>query len=144
MKRRLTPKKPSKKSVKQFAWYNLGGVSFFVVGYMVFSLLYGLFSLEWWIAKVIGDVSGWSVNYVIQRLLAFREESKGHSEKQLLIRFSALSLVNVVIDYAIVWALKELLHITPFIGLFIAATFFTIWKFIWYKLWVFKSASAKG
>lgn len=113
-------------------------MSFFIVGYAVFSLLYGLFSWRWWVAKIIGDLSGWAVNYLIQRFLAFREESKGYGEKKLLIRFSAISLVNVVIDYAIVGGLKWL-GISPFIGLFIAAWFFTVWKYIWYKLWVFKT-----
>jgi putative flippase GtrA len=134
------PKKPSKKAVKQFAYFNLGGLSFFVVGYAVFSLLYGVLSWEWWAAKIIGDLTGWTVNYIIQRFLAFSEESRGHSERNLLVRFSALSLVNVVIDYAIVWGLKAV-GVSPFIGLFAAASFFTIWKFIWYKLWVFKSSS---
>lgn len=131
-------KKPSKRTVWQFVLYNIGGMSFFIVGYAVFSLLYGLFSWRWWVAKIIGDLSGWAVNYLIQRFLAFREESKGYGEKKLLIRFSAISLVNVVIDYAIVGGLKWL-GISPFIGLFIAAWFFTVWKYIWYKLWVFKT-----
>ena len=76
------PRKPSKRAVKQFTFYNLGGVSFFVVGYLVFSLLYGVFSWHWLTAKIIGDISGGTVNYLIQRFLAFREESRGHSERK--------------------------------------------------------------
>lgn len=138
MRKSLAVRKPSKQAVIQFAWYNLGGMSFFVVGYAVFAFLYGVLSWEWWFAKIIGDLTGWTTNYIIQRFLAFREESRGHSEKKLLVRFSALSLINVVIDYAIVWGLKAL-GVTPFIGLFVASCFFTIWKFVWYKIWVFKN-----
>jgi putative flippase GtrA len=134
------PKRVSKKAVKQFAWYNLGGMSFFIVGYLIFSFLYGVLSWHWLIAKIIGDLCGATTNYLIQRFLAFREESHGKSERQLLINFSILGLINVVIDYAIVAGLKWL-GLTPFIGLFVAASFFTIWKFIWYKLWIFKPKS---
>jgi len=130
-------KKPSKKSVIQFAWFNLGGVAFFVSGYGVFVVLYGIFSWRWWVAKIIADLTGWSINYLVQRFLAFREESKHHTEKKLFAKFSAISLVNVPIDYAIVGGLK-LLGVTPFLGLWISSLFFTVWKYLWYKYWVFR------
>lgn len=131
------PKKPSKKSIKQFVLYNFGGVGFFVTGYLVFSLLYGVFEWEWWQAKIIADLFGWTVNYLIQRFFAFRDESRAHTEKALFARFSFISLINVPLDYAIVGGLNWL-GLTPFIGLFVSACFFTVWKFIWYKFWVFK------
>lgn len=131
-------KKPLQRNLKQFGLYNLGGLSFFVIGYLIFSLLYGLLGWEWWVAKIIADLTGWSVNYLIQRLLAFREESWAHSEKKLFGRFSAISLINVALDYTIVGGLKWV-GVSPFIGLFISAGFFTIWKFVWYKHWVFKT-----
>lgn len=131
------PRKPSKRTVKQFVLYNIGGVGFFLTGYSVFSFLFGLLHWEWWTAKIVADLTGWTVNYLIQRLLAFREESQAHTEKVLFVRFSAISLVNVPLDYAIVGGLNWL-GVTPFIGLFVSSCFFTIWKFLWYKFWVFK------
>lgn len=136
MKRKIV-RKPSKKSVKQFVLYNFGGVGFFVTGYIVFSLLFGLLKWEWWTAKIVADLTGWTVNYLVQRFVAFREESRVHTEKALFAKFSAISLVNVPLDYAIVGGLK-MIGVTPFIGLFVSAGFFTIWKFLWYKYWVFK------
>lgn len=140
MRKKLGSRKPSKKSVKQFVLYNFGGVGFFVTGYLVFSLLFGLLKWEWWTAKIVADLTGWTVNYLVQRFVAFREESHAHTEKALFARFSAISLINVPLDYAIVGGLKWL-GVTPFIGLFISSWFFTIWKFIWYKYWVFKPKS---
>ena len=131
------PRRPSKKSVKQFVWYNMGGIAFFVIGYLIFTLLYGVLSWNWFVAKVIADLVGTTVNYLVQRFVAFREESRGQSERKLALHFSMLGLINVVIDYAIVGGLKAL-GVTPFIGMFVAAGFFTVWKFIWYKRWVFK------
>ncbi len=131
-------RKPSKRTVSQFLVYNLGGFAFFGVGYGVFVLLYGVFSWRWWVAKIIADLSGWTVNYLIQRFIAFRHESKHHTEKKLLARFSIISILNIPIDYAIVGGLK-LLGISPFLGLWISSLFFTVWKYVWYKLWVFKA-----
>jgi hypothetical protein len=48
------------------------------------------------------------------------------------------SLFNIPIDYAIVGGLKWL-GVTPFLGLWISSIFFTIWKWLWYKHWVFKA-----
>lgn len=132
------PRKPSKRTLKQFVLYNVGGVGFFVAGYMVFSVLYGVLSWDWWSAKIVGDLVGWTVNYFIQRFLVFHEESRAHKEHRIFARFSAISLVNVPIDYLIVGGLKWL-GVTPFIGLFVSAGFFTIWKFAWYKHWVFRT-----
>lgn len=130
-------KKPSRKNVIQFIAFNIGGWAFFGVGYALFSLLYGVFGWRWWVAKVIGDTCGWLVNYLIQRFWAFRHESKNQREVTILYKFTLVSLVNVVIDYAIVWGLK-FVGVSPFMGLFIASWFFTIWKYIWYKLYVFR------
>lgn len=130
-------RKPSKKTAWQFLLYNIGGAAFFIIGYLVFVLLYGVFSWRWWVAKIIADITGWLANYLVQRFLAFRHESKQHGEKKLLARFSLISIANVPIDYAIVGGLK-LIGISPFIGLVVSSIFFTFWKFIWYKLWVFK------
>lgn len=133
----MVKKKITRKSAIQFAWYNLGGLAFFLIGYAVFALLYGLFSWKWWAAKIVADLVGWISNYLIQRYLAFREESKHHKNRKLIAKFSIVSLANVPIDYAIVGGLK-LIGVSPFIGLWLSSLFFTVWKFVWYKLWVFK------
>jgi putative flippase GtrA len=68
--------------------------------------------------------------------VAFREERAGHKKHVVAGKFTALSLVNLGIDYLIVWLLK-LAGVSPFIGLIIASQFFTFWKWFWYKKWVF-------
>lgn len=131
------PKKPKKESILQFVYFNFGGIAFFVSGYAVFALLYGVFNVHWLIAKGIADLIGWTLNYLIQRYLAFRKESKDIPQKKLLKKYVSFSLLNVLIDYALVGGLK-LLGVSPFFGLWISSLFFTVWKYIWYKWWVFK------
>lgn len=128
---------PSKQGVKQFMIYNLGGAAFFVVGYGIFALLYGVFDLWWVFAKAIGDFCGWATNYLIQRHLVFHKEAKGQRERDILGKFTLISAVNLLIDYLIVGGLK-LLGVSPFLGLWISSIFFTFWKYLWYKLWVFR------
>ena len=131
------PAKPSKKGVVQFVFFNAGGIAFFVVGYAVFTLLYGPLHWSWVGAKVVGDTLGWTVNFVIQYFLAFREERHGHKPHVIAGKFTVISLVNLVIDYALVGVLKWF-GISPFLGLVIASQFFTLWKWVWYKVWVFR------
>ena len=71
---------PNRKGLSQFIYFNLGGAAFFVSGYLVFSLLYGLFHWHWLVAKGIADLIGWSLNYLIQHYLAFSEAARqqGH------------------------------------------------------------------
>jgi putative flippase GtrA len=139
----LLTRRPSKKGVVQFAFFNVGGISFFVVGYLVFALLYGVLHWHWFWAKVVGDTLGWSVNFAIQYFLAFREERQGHKPKVIAGKFTAISLLNLLIDYAIVGLLK-LAGVSPFIGLIIASQFFTVWKWLWYKHWVFKPRAVQS
>lgn len=130
-------KRPTRYQAVQFFFFNLGGVSFFVLGYAVFALLYGVFHWPWWLSKLVADIVGALSNFLIQRFVAFRLESKHIDSRRLLSRFGLISATNVFIDYLIVATLNAF-GVTPFIGLIVSATFFTVWKWVWYKLWVFK------
>ncbi len=130
--------KPSKKTFLQFMIFNLGGVMFFVVGYLAFVVLYGFFHWSWLPAKLLADFLGWTTNYIIQYFWAFREERLHHKHKTVMGKFTVISLVNLLIDYAIVGGLNWL-GVSPFIGMIIAANFFTVWKWLWYKHWVFRA-----
>ncbi len=138
---RLKATKLSRKGTVQFVFFNAGGIAFFVVGYASFSLLYGVLHWHWLAAKIVGDSLGWTVNFLIQYFLAFRDERKTDRPQVIFGKFAAISLVNLGIDYAIVGALNWL-GVSPFIGLIIASQFFTIWKWLWYKHWVFKPKPA--
>lgn len=137
MRRPRKPTMPTKKGVIQFVFFNAGGVAFFVVGYAVFFVLYGVLHWPWLSAKIIGDSCGWVSNFAIQYFVAFREERR-HQPHVVAGKFTAISLVNLVIDYLIVWGLK-VAGVSPFIGMLIASQFFTVWKWLWYKHWVFST-----
>lgn len=129
-------KLPVKKRVIQFAEYFIGGSVFFWSGYLTFGICYSVFHWQWWQAKLLADTVGWTLNYLVQRYWAFDNKGLKAHEGQNRVRYIILSVVDTVLDYAIVGGLVYL-GVTPYIGMFVAAGFFTVWNYAWYRWWVF-------
>ena len=128
-------KKPSKKEIQRFAKYWAGGWLYFWVGYGVFALCYSGFHWDWLPSKVLSDAIGWTSNYLVQRLWAFSD--RVHlSEMQHAGRYLFIEGIGFVLDYLMIWGLKSI-GISPYVGFFISAGFFTVWSDLWYKYWVF-------
>lgn len=128
-------KKPSKHEVARFGKYLVGGSAYFWIGYGVFALCYSGLSWTWLPAKIAADVIGWTSNYLVQRFWAFRD--RVHlSEMQHAGRYVFIESIGFVLDYLIIWGLNEI-GITPYVGFFLSAGFFTVWSYLWYKYWVF-------
>jgi putative flippase GtrA len=121
---------------KQFAKYMVGGGLYFWVGYAVFAICYSGLHWIWLWAKVAADVIGWSLNYVVQRYWAFKSDHMKFSEMKHLGRYVSIESIGFILDYAMIGGLKSI-GITPYIGFFISAGFFTVWSYFWYKYWVF-------
>lgn len=132
--------KPSKlierKTAVQFGKYWVGGNVYFISGYLVFALCYSVFHWYWLWAKIAADILGWSLNYFAQRYWAFNSDRLRLSEMQHVGRYLFIESIGFVLDYLIIGGLNYV-GITPYIGFFISAGFFSIWSFLWYKYWVF-------
>lgn len=120
----------------QFAKYMAGGTLYFWVGYGVFALCYSGLHWGWFWSKVLADIIGWSLNYLVQRYWAFASSGKHLSEMQHLGRYLFIETIGFILDYAIIAGLNHI-GITPYIGFFISSGFFTVWSYFWYKYWVF-------
>jgi putative flippase GtrA len=124
-------------SVKQFAKYMVGGGLYFWSGYAIFAICYSGLHLKWLPSKIAADAVGWTLNYVVQRYWAFADDGhKKLSEMQHVGRYIFIESIGFVLDYLIIYGLNSI-GITPYIGFFISATFFTVWSYFWYKYWVF-------
>lgn len=124
------------KSPPQFIKYWAGGNLYFWSAYAVFAACYSGLKWSWLPAKVAADAVGWSLNYVVQRYWAFNSDRLKLSEMQHVGRYIFIETVGFFLDYAIIAGLYAI-GITPYIGFFISAGFFTVWSFLWYKYWVF-------
>jgi putative flippase GtrA len=131
-----------KNETKRLAEYLVSGGAWFWSGYILFALLFGGLGIGVVPAKIISYIFGLTVNFLLQRYWVFDADSR----KQLDVvtgRYVALSVVNLGIDTLIVWSLSEA-GLTPYIGQFVSAGFFTVWNYAWYKLWVFAKKSPPG
>jgi putative flippase GtrA len=126
----------TRRNVIQFLKYAVGGSLYFVSGYIVFAVLYSGFGWDWVPAKMLADLIGWTLNYLVQRFWAFDNKALEHHEAATVGRFTLLSLLNLAIDYLIIWALNSV-GVSPYIGFFISSAFFTVWNYLWYRFWVF-------
>jgi putative flippase GtrA len=145
--KRVVPSQISllRRQVIQFLEYLVGGVSYFWSGYAVFALCYSGLHWNWFPAKMLADAVGWTINYLIQRYWAFANPALRKQEGTTLGKYSAITAVNFILDYLIIWGLKRV-GITPYIGFFISAGFFMVWNYLWYRFWVFygkRSGDAK-
>jgi putative flippase GtrA len=129
-------RKKEKREVKRITEYMVSGGAYFWSGYLTFFLIdQGLHGSFFW-AKSISTLTGWTVNYVLQRYWVFNNPKLKKHQTEVTDRYILITLVNFVLDYAIVWGLKNV-GISPYIGQFISSGFFTVWNYLWYRLWVF-------
>lgn len=130
-------RKRARKLTVQFLEYFVGGNVFFISGYAVFSVCYSGFHWRWWQAKLLADAIGWTLNYLVQRYWAFKKRSLYGHEGSNRLRYVSISLVDTLLDYVIVGGLV-VVGVSPYGGMFVAAGFFTIWNYLWYRFWVFR------
>lgn len=140
---KLTDFSPTRQNTIQFLEYLVGGTIYFWSGYLVFAACYSGLGWNWLYAKMLADVVGWTLNYVVQRFWAFKSKALAGHEARTAGRYSILMLFNLLLDYLIIWGLKEI-GISPYIGFFISAGFFTVWNYLWYRFWVFYAKRNKA
>lgn len=128
--------KAKKRRLVQLVEYLISGGAYFWTGYAVFALTWSVFGWSLWWAKLAANIVGWIVNFILQRYWVFRNPHlRGHLG-EVTTRYIFISLINFVLDYFIIYGLR-LVGISPYIGNFISAGFFTVWNYFWYRFWVF-------
>jgi putative flippase GtrA len=131
-------KTKSKHLLRQIVEYMIAGGAFFWSGYLMFAILDGIFGLPLFVAKQLANITGLTVNYILQDRWVFvsKKKRKSSSDKLRGWRYIVITIINFGIDYLIVASLNNR-GITPYVGQFVSAAFFTVWNFLWYKYWVF-------
>jgi putative flippase GtrA len=130
----------NKKTLKEVIQYSITGGAWFWSGYAMFALCYSVLGLDIVPSKIISYVFGLNVNFLLERFWVFNDRRARKELDTVTSRYVILSLINLGIDTVIVWGLSKL-GISPYIGQFVSAGFFTVWNYVWYKLWVFARGS---
>lgn len=137
----ISPK--NRKLLIQFVEYMIGGGVYFWSGYAIFAICYSGLGWDWFPAKILADIIGFSLSFFVQRYWAFNDPRLKHHGAKISVRYILVTGTNFIIDYLIVGGLNAL-GVTPYIGLFAAAAFFTAWNYLWYRFWVFNPKSITG
>lgn len=128
--------KKTKKLLIQFAEYMISGGVWFWSGYILIVLLDEPLGLFW--ANLIGNAVGITLNFIINRLWVFKTK-RPEELQETAWRYIVYTALNAfLLNYLILYSLQEFVGLGPEIGQFIASGFFTVWNYVWYKLWVFK------
>ena len=127
----------------QFVEYMISGGAYFWVGYGLFAVLWSGLRWSLWWAKLAANVTGWTVNFTLQRYWVFNNKSLKKHQTVITGRYIFITLVDFVIDYGIVAGLKAA-GLTPYLGQFASSGFFTVWNYFWYRFWVFPTQFAKN
>lgn len=137
-KRSRRKQKSNRKISLQMIEYLVSGGAFFWGGYLAFFIFDKELHWSLFYAKIIADVVGWIINYILQRYWVFNNPNLAKHQINVTERYLLITVVNFFIDYLIVVELKDV-GISPYIGQFVSAGFFTVWNYLWYKYWVFPS-----
>lgn len=133
----------TKRLLRQFIEYMVAGGAFFWSGYAAFALFDSVFGWPLFIAKQLANIIGLTINYVLEDQWVFKKKkSRKKYDKRRGSRYIIITVLNFGIDFLIVAHLKDA-GITPYVGQFVSAGFFTIWNFVWYKYWVFAHHPSK-
>jgi len=132
--------KRNKKIFVQLAEYMVAGGAYFWSGYFIIVFLTPVIGL-WW-ANLLGNGVGVTVNFILERYWVF-EGTKKRTLTEVSGRYVIFTACNFIINYLILRALISV-GIKVALGQFVAAGFFTIWNYLWYRNWVFKDKPQAG
>ncbi len=132
----------SKKFIIQFSEFMLGGGIHFWTGLAIFTLLYSFFKVDWLVSKLVGDVVGWSLGYLVQRYVAFENKKLKGQDARVISRYIVVNIADFALYYLIV-AGVIFAGFSPYAGFIVSAGVTTIWDYYWYKYWVFRPESSK-
>lgn len=136
MKKKRQQTNRNGREVVRAAEYLVSGGAFFWSGYAAFFICDQLFHMNLWWAKLTANLVGWVINYLLQRYWVFNNPHLQKHQTEVTERYIALTVFNFLVDYLIVSNLKNL-GVSPYIGQFFSAGFFTGWNYLWYRFWVF-------
>lgn len=129
-------KKRKRKNLWQFIRFNIAGFIFFWATYglyFVFEQLLGWPS-AW--ALATGSLIAHAIYFVLDKEWVFNAKGARKKTAGEMLRFAIFMSMNYFINLGIVLGLEQY-GLTPYIGQFVAAIFFTFWNFFGLKIWVF-------
>lgn len=126
------------KNLIQFIKLQLAGNVLFWGTYLGFFVFREVYKWEEVWALATASIIAHTAFFIVDKKWVFHEHEGRRKTRTELMRFIAFMGLNYFINLGIITGLSVYFDITPYIGQFIAALFFTFWTFIGLKYWVFR------
>src|SRR3990167_636671 len=95
-------KKKQEKEVKRITEYMISGGAYFWVGYGMFFVMDKGLGLSLWWAKLLANISGWTVNYLLQRYWVFNNPKLKSHQTEVTFRYIAITLIDFGLEFYLV------------------------------------------
>jgi putative flippase GtrA len=128
----------------QFVKLQLAGNILFWGTYIGFFLLHEIALWPEFAALATASIIAHILFFIADSEWVFDEKGQRRKTPGELIRFIIFMGINYFINLGIIAGLSHYFAITPYIGQFVAALFFTFWTFIGLKYWVFRKPRVKS
>ncbi len=137
MNKKQKLKKSQRRELVRITEYFISGGAYFWSGYFIIVFMTPVIGL-WW-ANLLGNSVGVTLNFILERYWVFKG-SKGRNLTNVSGKYIVYTGFNFLLNYAILRLLQNA-GVPVAIGQFIAAGFFTVWNYFWYRNWIFKDSS---
>lgn len=126
------------KNLIQFIKLQLAGNVLFWGTYIGFFVLYEIAEQPEVLSLALASVVAHAAFFFVDKKWVFHEGEGRRKTGVELRRFIIFMGINYFINLGIITGLSHYFDISPYIGQFISAAFFTFWTFIGLKYWVFR------
>lgn len=134
-------KKKTKSRIRllvEFLKLQLAGNVLFWVTYVSYWLFdYGA-RIPYPVSFVMANIAGNIVFFLVDRHWIYNAHTGKRKNMREVVRFVIFMTVNFFLNILIIHGLQQYLHISPYIGQFIAGVFFGVWTFLGLHFWVFQ------
>jgi putative flippase GtrA len=135
-------KKKTKKTLLSVAWQfiklQLAGNILFWVTYLGYTLGDQLAHVPSWMSMGAASIFAHFLFFVVNKNWVFSTKTGKKKTREEIVRFITFMTLNYFINLGIVLGLEKYLHISPYVGQFIAGIFFAVWTWLGLKFWVFR------
>src|SRR6266567_4767369 len=89
-KQTVKQKRALHRRIIQFAEYMVSGGVYFWTGYGAFFVFWSLLHWSLLSSKILADIVGWTVNYLLQRFWVFSNHTLGEHQIQVTVRYAVI------------------------------------------------------
>lgn len=137
-KKKKTVKKRWLKTFIEFIKVQIAGNILFWVTYVSFFGYNELASIPYPYSFIMATITGNIVFFLVDRHWIYNAHNGKRKSSREIVRFILFMTFNFFLNIFIIFTLESWLGLSPYIGQFIAAAFFTVWTFLGLHFWVFQ------